>query len=125
MVGTPRATSSAWEGPDRATTRAAGAASAITWVKRLRVASSSPLPALAMMVAGLTTSASRAAVDRMAKEGTAIITRSAPAAQAMLVVSRMDGGTATPGSSFLCSSCRRMAATSSSKGDHRDTVLPY
>jgi len=69
VAGSPRATSSAWLGPERATTGPPGAACSITSLMRRSVSFSMPLATLTRMVSGET--GCRVTASRMTCDGTA------------------------------------------------------
>ena len=81
-VGTRRATSSAWEGPERATT---GQRSPVAWrmisVMRRELPFSIPLETETRMVSGVSIPRMPSAVDRTPKEGVAMTTTPQPRTQ--------------------------------------------
>lgn len=95
-VGIPRATSSAWEGPDSTVTRAPGSSDRITSDMRINEPFSMPFARLTMRGAE-TTPRRAAATLRTAPEGTAMTQISAFAAQDRSVVSPICSGRTTPG----------------------------
>ena len=81
-MGTFRATSSAWEGPDRVTTgKRSPVASRMIWLIRRNVPFSIPFDTETKTVPGESRPAICSAVDRTPKEGVAITTTSLPTTQ--------------------------------------------
>ena len=113
-VGTPLPTSSAWEGPDRATTGQWSRTSwPITSVRVREVSFSTPLDTETMTVPGLTMALSRAAVVRTAKDGVASTTSALSAAADMSEVSFSAPGRGTPLSTGFSRVSRRVLDSSS------------
>ena len=82
-VGTCRATSSAWEGPERTTTgHLSSVTSRMIWVMRREVPFSMPLETDTRMASGASRSFTCPAVDRTPKEGVAMTTTAQPVTQA-------------------------------------------
>lgn len=77
VVGTPRAISSAWDGPDKMTMEWSDISSSMTWDKRFWLPLSRPFATLATTVFSPNMLWAALAVSRMAKDGTARITSSA------------------------------------------------
>ena len=123
-VGTRRPTSSAWEGPERATTRhLPPSSSPITWVRHRAVSFSMPLATLTTTASCRSRGAALLAVARTAKEGVAITTSSLSPRASMELVRWSASGRGTP-LSMGFSRFSRSTLHSSSMKDQSVTSLP-
>ena len=123
-VGTLRPTSSAWEGPDSATTRPLPfSSSSMIWVRHSAVSFSMPLATLTTTASCRSRGAAFLAVSRTAKEGVATTTSSLSASTSMLVVIFSASGRTTPFSMGF-SRVARSTSASFSRKDHSVTSFP-
>ena len=117
VVGIPRPTSSAWEGPESMTQGFWGSSSWITSESTFRLPGSSPLETQDTTAAGPSRPAIEAQALRTATDGVATITRSASSCSGSCQVMATRSAIFTPGSRRLCSrSCNRVWI-SCSKGE--------
>ena len=116
-MGTPRATSSAWEGPEIMTTLFCGSSSAMTTDSDLSDSCSKPLATQETTASGERIPFTEAQTPRTAKEGVATMTRSASECAGSCQVIATDSGMITPGSSFLCSRAAERVSISCWNGE--------
>ena len=123
-VGSRRPTSSAWEGPERATTRhTSPVASRRTWLMRRFVSRSMPLETVTSTIPGRRYGAIRFPVSRTAKEGLAQTTSSAPSRQPKSPVTARLSGRGTPFSRGF-SLVRAISSALAGVRDQRVTPCP-
>ena len=117
VVGIPRPTSSAWEGPEIMTQGLWGSSSWITWESTFRLPGSSPLETQETTVLVSSLPATEAQALRTATDGVATITRSASSRSGSCQVISTRSAIFTPGSRRLCSRSRSRVWISCSKGE--------
>ena len=115
VVGTPRPTSSAWDGPVITPTAFSGYSDWMIWLMVRNVSSSNPLLAFTRMVSLVRNGFTRCATERINRDGTTNTTMSLFSMQCGSVVNPIPFGIFTPGSLVLCSPSRRIAWTISSE----------